>query len=73
MDGPEKPAVITHFTLLCNDLDTALSELLATCLEPRDRPVDGLSLRGVQTGTWSNFTSGTAANPCNGNLRGEET
>ncbi|MCT0198634.1 VOC family protein [Synechococcus sp. CS-1325] len=40
MDGPEKPAGITHFALLCNDLDTAIKELRALGLEPSAGPVD---------------------------------
>ncbi|MCP9850698.1 VOC family protein [Cyanobium sp. Morenito 9A2] len=48
MDGPDKPAGLTHFALLCNDLDTAIKELRAVGLEPSAGPVDfGGQARGL--------------------------
>ncbi|WP_254217093.1 VOC family protein [Synechococcus sp. CCY 9618] len=48
MDGPEKPAGITHFALLCTDLETAIEELRAAGLVPSAGPVDfGGQARGL--------------------------
>ncbi|MCP9773888.1 VOC family protein [Synechococcus sp. Tobar12-5m-g] len=48
MDGPDKPAGITHFALLCTDLNTAIEELHAAGLEPSAGPVDfGGQARGL--------------------------
>lgn len=48
MDGPAKPAGITHFALLCNDLEIAIQELRAAGLEPSAGPVDfGGQARGL--------------------------
>jgi lactoylglutathione lyase len=48
MDGPDKPAGITHFALLCTDLNTAIEELHAAGLKPRAGPVDfGGKARGL--------------------------
>lgn len=48
MDGPDKPAGITHFALLCTDLNTAIEELNAAGVEPSAGPVDfGGQARGL--------------------------
>jgi lactoylglutathione lyase len=40
MDGPDRPAGITHFALLCDDLEVAIEELRAAGLAPSAGPMD---------------------------------